>query len=136
MFSVTLGAILTPKRNWKQWLCNILESLTKRIMVCYGIFCSGRLRHFFLFWVLYFRPSRSIHFGDVSISGYAWALLRRQRWLIRDPNACTRLQNFPSYRCFPLAMCMFPIIHLVCPLIILYNQYLHFFLEVTVIITH
>ena len=52
------------------------------------------------------------------------------------PKRLYSIKNIPSYRCFPFAMCMFPIIHLVCPLIILYNQYLYFFLEVTVIIIH
>ena len=43
MFSVSLGAILTPKRNWRQCLCKILGWQTKTIMVCYGIFWSGQL---------------------------------------------------------------------------------------------
>ena len=37
MFSVSLGAILTPSRNWRQCLCKILGWEIKRIMVCYGI---------------------------------------------------------------------------------------------------
>ena len=40
--SFSLGAILTPKRNWRQCLCKILEWPTKSITVCYGIFCSGQ----------------------------------------------------------------------------------------------
>ena len=40
---MSLGAILTPKRNWKQCLCKILGWQTKSIMLCYGIFCSGQL---------------------------------------------------------------------------------------------
>ena len=39
----TFGAILTPKRNWRQCLCNILEWPTKSIMVCQGIFWSAKL---------------------------------------------------------------------------------------------
>ena len=42
-FLVSLGAILTPKRNWRQCLCKILGWQTKSIMVCYDIFCSGQL---------------------------------------------------------------------------------------------
>ena len=41
MFSVSLGAILTPKRNWRQCLRSILGWQTKSIMVRYGIFWSG-----------------------------------------------------------------------------------------------
>ena len=44
MYSFSLGAILTPKRNWRQCLCKILEWPTKSITVCYGIFCSGQFR--------------------------------------------------------------------------------------------
>ena len=43
LFSVSLGAVLTPKRNWRQWLSKILGWQTKSIMVCYGIFWSGQL---------------------------------------------------------------------------------------------
>ena len=50
MFSVSLGAILTPKRNWRQCLCKILEWPTKSIMVCYDIFCSGQLRWSYM-WI-------------------------------------------------------------------------------------
>ena len=41
LFSVSLGAILTPKQNWRQWLCKILGWQTKGIMVCHGTFCRG-----------------------------------------------------------------------------------------------
>ena len=46
LFSVSLGAILTPKRNWRQCLCKILGWQTKSIMVYYGIFWIGE------FWPL------------------------------------------------------------------------------------
>ena len=36
-FPVSLGAILTLKRNWRQCLCKILKRQTKSIMVCYDI---------------------------------------------------------------------------------------------------
>ena len=36
------GAILTPKRNWRQCLCKIFGLQTKSIMVFYGIFWSGQ----------------------------------------------------------------------------------------------
>ena len=42
LFSVSLGAILTPERNWRQCLCKIWGSQTKSIIVCYGIFWSGQ----------------------------------------------------------------------------------------------
>ena len=41
-FSVSLRAILTPKRNWRQCLCKILGWQTKSITVCYRIFWSGQ----------------------------------------------------------------------------------------------
>ena len=50
-----LGAVLTPKSNWRQCcLCKILEWQTKIIMVCYGIFWSGQLRTrlSLLYWTL------------------------------------------------------------------------------------
>ena len=37
LFSVSLEAILTPKRNWRQCLCKIL-GWQKSIIACYGIF--------------------------------------------------------------------------------------------------
>ena len=43
LFSVSLGAILTPKRNWRKCSCKILGWQTKSIMICYGIFWSGQL---------------------------------------------------------------------------------------------
>ena len=42
--SVSLGAILTPKRNWRQCVCKILGWQTKSIMVCFGIFWSGQFK--------------------------------------------------------------------------------------------
>ena len=36
------GAILTPKRNWRQCLSKIVGYQTKNIMVFYGIFWSGQ----------------------------------------------------------------------------------------------
>ena len=42
LFSVSLGAILTPKRNWRQCLGKTLGRQTKSIMVCYSIFWSGQ----------------------------------------------------------------------------------------------
>ena len=41
-FSVSLGAIVTPKRNWRQCFYKMSGWQTKSIMVCYGIFCSGQ----------------------------------------------------------------------------------------------
>ena len=35
LFSVSLGAIWTPKRNWRKCLCKILGWQTKSIMICY-----------------------------------------------------------------------------------------------------
>ena len=32
------------------------------------------------------------------------------------PKRLYSIKNIPSYRCFPLAMCTFPIMHLVCPM--------------------
>ena len=49
LFSVSLGAILTPKRNLRQCLCKILEWQTKSIMVCYGISGVVNSREFFTF---------------------------------------------------------------------------------------
>ena len=43
LFSVSLGATSTPKRNWRQCLRKILGWQTNSIMVCYGSFCSGQL---------------------------------------------------------------------------------------------
>ena len=48
LFSFSLWAILTPKRNWRQCLCKILEWQTKSIIVCYGIFWSGQSKTHFL----------------------------------------------------------------------------------------
>ena len=42
LFSVSLEAILTPKRNWRQCLCKFLEWLTKSVMIRYGIFWRGQ----------------------------------------------------------------------------------------------
>ena len=41
------GAILPPKRNWRQCLCKILEWPTNSVMVCYGI--SGVINFDFVF---------------------------------------------------------------------------------------
>ena len=49
VFSVSLGAILTPKRNLRQCICKNLEWQTKSIMVCYGISGVVNSREFFTF---------------------------------------------------------------------------------------
>ena len=62
LFSVSLGAILTPKRNWKQCSCKILGRQTKSIMVCYGI--SGVIN-----WIVWSRPH-----------GLGWGLFAEKFW--------------------------------------------------------
>ena len=41
-FQFLPGPFLTPKRNWRQYLCKSLGWQTKSIMVCYGIFWTKR----------------------------------------------------------------------------------------------
>ena len=62
MFSASVRAILTPKRNWRQCLCKILGWETKSIMVCYSIFWSGQ----FLYPFLLFRMVK----GKVLVTSY------------------------------------------------------------------
>ena len=82
MFSVSLRAILTPKRNWRQCLCKILGWQTKSIMVCYGIFWSGQLE--FIIRALTNSQGRTMYSHD------------RRSWLT-TANTCFRSSFFVGW---------------------------------------
>ena len=76
LLSVSLGAILTPKRNWRQCLSKILGWQTKRIMLCYDIFWSGQFFKFPFGWC--FMWTRLLHYLLFS----AWFALAMHQLLV------------------------------------------------------
>ena len=81
--SVSLGAILTPKRNWRKCLCKILGVTNKEH---YGMFC------YFLEWSISSIPSNFSKTQVLMLAGLTnW--LPRGKW-----NPCPLYFLWPRYR--------------------------------------